>query len=342
MNHPPPSPPPARKWTKAKNASAITTVVIVLAYGSFFRWFFTWELMEKAGGVVSMAFIFSVPMACGVIAVAIGRIFGSEKWWLHAIVIPGATLMAGLALTIIFKIEAVICVVMALPIVMGGAVLGGLLGHVLLPLESSRQRLHVTFAVFLPFIAAWIEGSMHWPSETKAITNTIEINAPAEKIWPEIASVEAIPPDRIRNRWIYWIGFPKPIAATLDHEGVGGVRIATFERDVSFFEEVTGWDPPRTLSFSIHADPEFIPQSAFDRHILVGGRFYDVLDGTYRIEPLGPGRCRLHLTSNHRLTTRFNAYAAWWSVQIMDQIQSSILEVIRERAEGAEQPMSHD
>ncbi len=133
--------------------------------------------------------------------------------------------------------------------------------------------------------------------------------------------------------WIYWIGFPKPIAATLDHERVGGIRIATFERDVSFFEEVTEWDKPNKLSFGIHADPDFIPQSAFDRHIIVGGRFYDVLDGTYRCEPLGSHRCRLHLTSNHRLSTRFNSYAAWWSEQIMDQIQGSILEVIRIRAE---------
>lgn len=336
MNDPTPNPPPTSKWTKARSASALTTAGIVLVYGAFFRWFFTWDLMEAAGGVVSLAFIFSVPVACGVIAVALGRMFGSETWWLHALLIPGATMLAGLVLTIIFRIEAVICVVMAMPIVLGGALLGGLLGHVLLPRDSSRPHLHVTFAVFIPFVAAWVEGAMHQPSEMKAITNTIVIEAPAERIWPEIASVEAIPGERIRNRWIYWIGFPKPIAATLDHDGVGGVRIATFERDVSFFEEVTEWDPPQRLSFTIHADPAFIPQSAFDRHIIVGGRFYDVLDGTYAIEPLGPDRCRLHLTSNHRLSTRFNAYAAWWSVQIMDQIQGSILEVIRERAE--EQP----
>jgi hypothetical protein len=327
------TPPPDRKWTKARTVAAITTGAIVLAYGAIFRWLFTWDLMEAAGGVVSLAFIFSVPVSCGVISVAVGRMFGSEKWWLYSMVVPGFAIMAGLVISIILRIEAVICVAMAAPIVFGGSVLGGLLGHVLLPRDSSRQHLRVTFAVFLPFIAAWVEGSMHWPSETKAISNTIVIEAPAERIWPEIASVETIKPDRIRNRWIYWIGFPKPIAATLDHPRAGGVRIATFERDVSFFEEVTVWDPPHTLSFSIHADPEFIPQSAFDRHILVGGRFYDVLDGTYRIESLGPNRCRLHLTSNHRLTTRFNAYAAWWSVQIMDQIQGSILEVIRERAE---------
>jgi hypothetical protein len=334
-HHPTPQPRPAgRKWSRARKVSAITTGLIILIYGGFFRWAFTTPWLEHSGGVVSMAFIFSVPFACGVLGVAIGRMTGSDHWVFHALGIPLIALLVGLLITLVTGMEAVICVIMALPILLGAAALGGLLAHALLPRNGPRPHLQVTFAVFIPFVAAWIEGSMDWPSEMKSITNTIIIEASAEDIWPEIASVAAIPPEQIPERWIYWIGFPKPVAATLDHHGVGGVRIATFERDVSFFEEVTEWDKPRKLSFTIHADPEFIPQSAFDRHIIVGGRFYDVLDGTYEIEPLGTDRCRLHLTSNHRLSTRFNAYAAWWSVKIMDQIQGSILEVIRSRAEA--------
>lgn len=322
------------KWTKARRVSAITTGLIILIYGGFFRWAFTTPWLEHSGGVVSLAFIFSVPFACGGLGVAIGRMAGSDRWALYALGIPFLALMIGLIISMVTGFEAAICVIMALPILLGGAALGGLLAHALLPKNQPSPRLFMTLAVFIPFVAAWIEGSMDWPSEMKSITNTIVIEASAEDIWPEIASVDAIPAAQIRNSWIYWIGFPKPIAATLDHDGVGGVRIATFERDVSFFEEVTEWDKPHKLSFTIHADPEFVPQSAFDQHIIVGGRFYDVLDGTYEIEPLGPNRCRLHLTSNHRLSTRFNAYAAWWSEQIMDQIQGSILDVIRSRAEA--------
>lgn len=321
-------------WSKARRVSAITSGLIILLYGGFFRWAFTTPWLSDAGGVVSLSFIFSVPFVCGMLGVAIGRMTGSDEWLFQSLVIPLIALGLGLLICILIGIEATICVIMALPILLGAAMLGGLLAHALLPKNGVPPRLQVTFAVFIPFIAAWIEGSLDWPSETKSITNSIVIHGPAEEIWPQIASVPAIPPDQIHDRWIYWIGFPKPIAATLDHEGVGGVRIATFERGVSFFEEVTTWDKPHKLSFTIHADPEFIPQSAFDRHIIVGGRFYDVLDGTYEIEVLGPDRCRLHLTSNHRLSTRFNAYAAWWSVQIMDQIQGSILEVIRMRVEA--------
>ncbi len=320
----------------ARRAAFVTSVIIILLYGAFYRWIFAADLIRQlgdAGGVVSLSFVFSVPFACGALSVAIGRFFGSDNWLIHAIVLPSAALAIGLVLSVIFRFEAMICVIMATPILFVAVILGGLLAHHFLPRNGPPPGLQVTIAVFLPLIAAWFEGSLHWPSETKSITNTIDIHAPAEQIWPEIASVRAIEPEEIPNSWIYRIGFPRPIAATLDRHELGGIRVATFERDVSFFEVVTAWDKNKSLSFTIHADPSFIPRTAFDQHIIVGGRFYDVLDGTYRIEPLSPTTSRLYLTSNHRLGTRFNAYAGWWSVKIMDQIQGSILEVVRERAE---------
>lgn len=309
--------------------------MIILIYAGFFRWAFATSMMSSSGGVVSLSFVYTVPFACGALGVAIGRWNGSNRWWLHSLLGPCIALAIGLILCVVTKIEAAICVLMAAPILFVGAMLGGLIAHALLPKNYKDGRLLVTFTVFLPFLSAWGESLLHWPTETRAIENTIVIHAPAERIWPEIASVSAIPASQIQDRWIYDIGFPKPIAATLDREGVGGIRTATFERGVSFFEVVTGWDKPRKLAFTIHADPDFIPHTAFDQHIIVGGRFYDVLDGIYEIEPISENECRLHLTSHHRLSTRFNAYAGWWSVKIMDQIQGSILEVIRQRAEAS-------
>ncbi len=328
-----PAPLPFRE-SRSRRISALASGVILLFYAGFFRWAFAEPGMADAGGVVSLSFICSVPFACGAISVAIARWSGNDGWLNPAIFGPCIALLLGLVICIVFKIEAMICVIMAAPILFVAAIIGGLLAHLSLPRNSKDCRLHLTFAVFLPFIAAYLEGSLHWPTETKAIKNTILIQASAEKIWPEIASVAAIAPEQIENRWIYHIGFPKPIAATLDRQGVGGIRIATFERGVSFYETVTEWNQPHKLAFTIHADPDFIPRTAFDQHIIVGGRFYDVLDGIYEIETLSPNTCRLHLTSRHRLSTRFNSYAGWWSEKIMDQIQGSILEVIRKRAEA--------
>lgn len=319
--------------SRSRRIAALVSAAILLLYAGFFRWAFATESMVKSGGVVSLSFIWGVPFALGALSVALGRWYGSDRWIYPALLCPAGVITAALAICLVTKIEAAVCVIMAAPILYAGAILGGLIAHALLPRNRDDRRLYLSFAVFLPLIASYVEGSLRWPMEIKAIENTITIHASAEQIWQQIATVPAISPAQISNRWIYRVGFPKPIAATLDREGVGGVRRATFERNVSFFENVTVWDRPHRLAFTIEADPNFIPHTAFDQHIIVGGRFYDVLDGIYEIEPISAHTCRLHLTSHHRLTTRFNSYAGWWSEKIMNQIQSSILEVIRERAE---------
>jgi len=330
----PPVPPESPVLAKRAGARATAWIILsLLAVAGIFRLLFGADMLKGAGGLVSLSFLFWVPFAVGAASVAIERWRGGNRWFLPAVVVPTVVLSLGTLLCLFTKLEAMICVVMALPILYASAILGGLIAHSLLPRNDRGARLYLSLALLLPFAAAGLESTLRWPAETRAIEDTIVIRAPASLIWPEIASVRAIDSRSIPDKWIYRIGFPKPIAATLDHAGVGGVRTATFERGVSFFETVTEWAPPRRLAFTIHADPEFIPHTAFDRHIIVGGRFYDVLDGVYEIEPLDASSCRLHLTSHHRLGTRFNAYAGWWSERIMNQIQGSILEVIRRRAE---------
>ena len=199
-------------------------------------------------------------------------------------------------------------------------------------LYHRSRNLYVSILVLLPFAVAPIEARWKAAPELVSIADSIQIAASAADVWREIASVRAIGREEVPFKWIYLLDFPRPIAATLDREGVGGQRHATFERNVSFFETVTEWEPERSLAFTIKADPDFIPHTAFDQHIIVGGRFYDVLDGRYFIEA-HEGGSRLVLTSNHRLSTPFNAYAGWWSRWVMNQVQSSILTVIKKRAE---------
>ena len=129
------------------------------------------------------------------------------------------------------------------------------------------------------------------------------------------------------------MGFPRPIAATIDRFGVGGVRTATFERGVVFRELVTDWVPERRLGFTI--DPVVVPDGAMDQHVAIGGPYFDVLSGTYELHALDGGRTRLLLKSEHRTSTAFNLYAAWWADRVMVSIQRNILAVLRDRAERA-------
>jgi uncharacterized protein YajQ (UPF0234 family) len=67
---------------------------------------------------------------------------------------------------------------------------------------------------------------------------------------------------------------------------------------------------------------------------MVGGKYFDVLEGRYELESIGKNQVTLHLTSQFRLSTNFNFYSGLWSKLIMRDIQKNILEIIKERCEA--------
>lgn len=312
-------------------------ISVGLFYGAIARWLWAYEpLQELLGTPVSGSFIFGAPVVVGALTAFVGMVLSPTRQittW--GIFLPALAILVGSTLSVLLAIEAAFCVVVALPLMIPSAVLGGLSVTLMMRLFGrKRTNCYTSILIFLPYAVAPLEQLLRLPDEQLTVTNTIAINASPDEIWAQIASVPEIRKEEIRRSWIYMLGFPRPRAATLDFEGVGGKRVATFEREVSFFEVIDEWSPPEVLSFSIEADPAFVPANAFDEHIIIGGRFYDVLDGTYRIEALADGGSRLHLTSNHRLASNFNSYASWWSEVIMSEIQTTILEVIAQRTES--------
>lgn len=284
--------------------------------------------------IVGLAFISLVPMVMGFLTVFLLYRAKVRNFGVASMLIPIGVVTTGMVLAMVVYLEAAICVVTALPIAWVAAFMGGAAGFVFYRKKRHNGGvLQLSFVVLLPYLVAPLESLIERPVEIKTITNTLEFDAPVDIVWKNIASVDPIPESEVPDKWIYAIGFPKPISATLSHEGVGGVRTAIFQSNVTFHEIVSVWEPEKEIAFSIEADPEFIPATAFDRHIIVGGRFFDVLDGRYQLEQLPDGRTRLHLTSQHRLSTSFNAYAAWWSTRIMTEIQDSIMQALKRRCE---------
>ena len=103
---------------------------------------------------------------------------------------------------------------------------------------------------------------------------------------------------------------------------------------MTFHETVTVWEPGRELAFKIRAADERT-RAAFDEHVRIGGECFDVLNGRYVIEEVGPGVVVLHLTSTQRVKTRFNFFTGLWVRAIMSDMQQGILRVIKRRSERA-------
>ena len=171
------------------------------------------------------------------------------------------------------------------------------------------------------------------PGTYKAYTY-IDINAPVEKIWNNVTRVKEIPLDEDKGYLTRLLGFPRPIKAELNYEGVGAYREAIFTKGLIFHETVTKYQDNRKMVFTIKAYPHEIPSTTLDEHVVIGGNYFDVLNGTYEIQKLPNGLNRLHLYSYFKMNTTFNFYAGWWGKIIMKDIQNNILQIEKKRSES--------
>lgn len=291
---------------------------------------------QQAGGpiLMSFSFLFLGPFVSGLITVyRKPSVPGySTSTWIFA---PWITIAASMLVALCAAWEGIICVVFIAPPALLSASLGGIAAG-LWHKRASRQASTAMMSCFAltPLLLAIVEVYLHQPLVTRTVTTQVQIAAPVNVIWSNIERVPAIAPGELRSSWANAIGFPRPVEATLSHQGVGGIRNASFERGLRFTETVTDWRPLRRLAFTIQADTANIPPATLDEHVTVGGRFFDVLTGEYEIEPQQDGTTILHLASRERLSTDFNFYAALWSDAVMRDMQNNILHVIRNRCEA--------
>jgi hypothetical protein len=285
---------------------------------------------------MSVGFLVLLPFAMGFVT-----IFWIESRKAQHVTVwaflPWIPIMGGTLATVLVFWEGVICAVLFLPISLILSTLGGLAAGFAVNLRSSRRTRNVTLGcvLALPLLVTPWEGKVFSRNELRGVETSVVIHASPDVVWKNIERVREIQLGELGPSWTRKIGFPAPLGATLSFEGVGGVRHATFTGGVLFIENVDEWEPNERLAFSIHAQSQQIPKWTLDDHVRVGGQFFDVLRGEYRIERVSPGVVRLRLSSQHRLTTDFNWYARLWTDAIMKDIQTTILQVIRNRCESS-------
>ena len=309
-------------------------VFLALLYGIVVFLYFRYPSFHETYKLMTVAYLFIVPLVIGAVTVYFGEWSRRRSWWFR-IFMPWAVvgLLAGIILLLAW--EGAICVVMILPSYLILASLGGVLYGIVRDFRGN-QLSGFAFAalLLLPFAVAPLESRFSQETEYRRVHTAIDIAAPNTSVWPEIIEVRKFKPEEHRFAWVHAMGFPRPVEATLDRPGIGGIRQALFEGNVLFLETIDSWEEGRSLSFNIAADPDSIPQRTLDEHVTVGGPYFDVLQGRYEIEALAPGKVRLHLTSFYRLTTPFNFYSSLWTDFVMRDIQKYILAVLKERSEG--------
>lgn len=323
---------------KARLLSALKIIAIPTVYALLLRTVFGQSSWSGVFNMMSKTFLFLLPFIVGALTVYFSHIEKVRKLS-YRFFVPWLPIFAFFLITLVFAIEGWPCLLMILPIFLLASSVGGLIGGYI-KLRKKDNRTYLSVLTLLPLFLSPLENYLGAHTTPYRAYTYIDIDAPAEKIWDNVTRVREISPEQDKGWLTHLLNFPRPVKAELNYEGVGAYREAIFTNGLVFHETVTEYIDNQKMSFSIRALPHEIPLTTMDEHLVVGGKYFDVLNGTYELEALNARTCRLHLWSNFKLSTTFNVYASWWANHIMKDIQNNILQVQKYRAEHDEAGVS--
>lgn len=301
-------------------------------YAIVLRLCFGIQTWQDLFSVMSVTFLCCLPTIVGALTVYLSSIENARKY-AYKIFVPWIPILIFLAFTLILSWEGWACWVMLLPLFLLAASIGGLIGAYL-KIRKYEKKMYLSLLTLIPFCLSPIEQSIGAIPGTYEAYTYIDIHAPAQVIWNNVTRVREIKKEQDHGWLTNFLGFPRPVRAELNFNGVGAYRKAVFTGGLVFHETVTAYQDQQKMDFTIQANPHEIPSTTMDEHIVIGGQYFDVLNGRYQLEQKNDSTYRLHLTSHFKLSTTFNFYASWWARWIMQDIQQNILQVEKIRSEN--------
>lgn len=240
-----------------------------------------------------------------------------------------AICFAALAL-LLFALEGVICVAMALPLFFPLGALGGLIGKAIADSTRRPARELMAVLVVLPVLAV-VESRLITTTEYEVMT-TVEIDAPPEVVWERVVDFPELPPPR---QWYFRVGIACPQRARIKGQGVGAVRHCEFTTG-TFVEPITVWEPARRLAFDVTDQPAPMFELSPYRHLhpphLDG--YLRSNRGEFRLIELAGGRTRLEGHTWYEFEMFPQSYWTLWSHHFIHKIHERVLLHVKRLAEG--------
>ena len=253
----------------------------------------------------------------------------------------GACLLISLCSIAIFggalvalAIEGVICVLMAAPIGVVLALIGGGVGYLIQRRPERKLEAPQIFSVMLLFVPA-LMGMEHAAAREPRLVEvrtSVDISAPPERVWAHVVAFAELPP---AESWLFKAGVAYPVRAEISGRGVGAVRHCVFSTG-PFVEPIEVWDEPRLLRFSVAAQPpamrELSPYGEIsaphlDDYLVSKG-------GQFLLSRLPDGRTHLEGTTWYHVRIWPEHYWQVWSDQIIHRIHLRVLNHVKNLAEA--------
>lgn len=315
---------------RGKLAIELLSVLLTAAIGLFFLWLGTQTL-----GSYGWSLFVALPFCMGLFSVLLysyhePRALGScAEVALMPVVILGAVIV-GIAF------EGVICVMMAAPIALFLALLGGWVGFFIQSHYWSPRNKPAVFSAILLVLpmAFWGEHAAAFQPPVYVVRSAVTIEAPPEKVWKQVVSFSEIPPPQ---ELLFRAGIAYPVRAEIDGTGVGAMRRCIFSTG-PFEEPITVWDEPHLLKFDVERNPaplnELTPYGHIDPPHLHG--YFISHGGQFLLTELPGGKTRLEGTTWYHHSMWPATYWHWWSDYVIHRIHMRVLNHIRARAESVQ------
>jgi uncharacterized membrane protein YhaH (DUF805 family) len=315
---------------RSKIGSAAVSIVLTAAIGLFFT-----LLGTSYAQAYGWSLFVGLPFCLGLFSVLLHSYHAPRS--LGACLLVSILPVAFLGLVLIaVAVEGVICVLMAAPLTLGLAILGGGLGY---HIQASYYRLSghpAMLSMVLLVVPAFfgMERAARLEPPAFVVRTSIEVQAPPEAVWQQVVSFAEIPPP---SEMLFRAGIAYPIRAEITGRGAGAVRRCIFSTG-PFVEPIEVWDEPRLLKFGVTENPaplnELTPYGHIDPPHLHG--YFVSRQGQFLLTPLPNGGTRLEGTTWYQDAMWPAAYWHLWSDYIIHRIHLRVLNQIRERVESSQ------
>ncbi len=236
-----------------------------------------------------------------------------------------------LVLLLLWKMEGIICIAMASPIIALLGFFGAWLGHKFQ--RGGRRQKHsmlMSIALLNPLLTG-VERQCQLQPPVQTVRSTVVINAPPNQVW------KALTRQMIYGKhegFLFKAGITYPTSAEI--VGVDNHRFLKVNLPNSeVYAPITRYIPQQTLEFSFAQTPEPMKEMSpyKDIHPPHLRGYFNVRKGVFNLRPMPGNRTELSGTTLYQYEIWPVEYWKLWTSFILDRMHLKVLQVVKENVE---------
>ncbi|MBC7913324.1 MAG: hypothetical protein H7Y07_04295 [Pyrinomonadaceae bacterium] len=221
--------------------------------------------------------------------------------------------LIGVLLSAVFLGEGVICLLIVSPLIFAFIITGVFVGKAMFKKRNQNLNVSIVSLLFMLFLVDSVSKHKY----ENLVSDVIIVNAPPKEVWKYVVAFDRI--EKKENYWLFKMGMPSPVAASVDGYYEGAGRKCIFSNGYIFDEKMVSFKPAQDLTFNIvkqPRDPEIMG------HI-------DILRGQFILKDNGNGTTTLTGNSWYRLYVFPVWYYDLWAKSITRNVHLRVMDHIK-------------